>query len=63
MIVVADATPFRYLVPIGGIDILRQLYTRVIIPVAVREELSHSRSPESVRRYMADAPAWNARTI
>jgi predicted nucleic acid-binding protein len=33
MIVVADTTPINYLILIGEIDILTQLYGRVVIPL------------------------------
>lgn len=35
MIVVADASPLRYLVAIGAVDVLKTLYNRVLEPEAV----------------------------
>ena len=40
MIVVADATPLRYLVLIGEVEVLAVLYGDVLIPPAVVEELT-----------------------
>ena len=45
MIVVADTTPVNYLILIGEINVLPKLYVRVVIPHAVREELTRSRAP------------------
>jgi len=35
MIVIADTTPLNYLVLIGRVETLPQLYGRVLIPLAV----------------------------
>lgn len=58
MLVVADAGPIRYLIVIGHIDVLPQLFGSVAIPSAVDAELRHVNSPESVRRWLAHAPGW-----
>jgi predicted nucleic acid-binding protein len=58
MIVVADTTPVNYLILIGEIDVLAKLYGRVVIPKAVREELTRSRAPASVRAWIAQPPDW-----
>ncbi|HEX4007496.1 MAG TPA: DUF3368 domain-containing protein [Acidobacteriaceae bacterium] len=58
MIVVADSGPLRYLLVIGHIDILPSLFDRVLVPAAVRRELTHQRAPELVRNWMNDAPGW-----
>ena len=39
MLVIADTSPLNYLVWIGHIDLLPQIYDRVLIPSAVRREL------------------------
>ncbi len=43
MIVVADTTPLHYLVLIGAVDVLEPLFTRVLVPRAVVEELERPR--------------------
>ena len=55
MIVVTDSTPLRYLIEIGEIDILRELYAEVLAPVAVLTELSHDRTPVGVRSFLRAA--------
>jgi predicted nucleic acid-binding protein len=42
MIVVSDTSPITTLLQIGKIDLLEKLYGRVLIPEAVRAELSRS---------------------
>jgi predicted nucleic acid-binding protein len=58
MIVVADTTPLNYLILIGEIDVLPKLYGRVVIPPAVVEELTRSRTPANVRAWIAQPPPW-----
>jgi predicted nucleic acid-binding protein len=58
MIVVADTSPINYLISINEIAVLPKLYGAVIIPPAVRDELSADRAPEIVRRWIAAPPAW-----
>jgi len=58
MIVVCDMGPLHYLVLIGAEDILPQLFTRVLTPVAVIVEMSHPDTPEPVRRWASSPPEW-----
>jgi predicted nucleic acid-binding protein len=58
MIVIADTSPINYLVLIDHIEVLPRLYGRVLIPPAVCEELQRARTPEVVRRWVADPPGW-----
>jgi predicted nucleic acid-binding protein len=58
MIVIADATPLRYLILIEAIDILSALYGRVLIAQMVADELQRPRTPPPVRQWMATAPVW-----
>ena len=58
MIVVADSGPLRYLLVIGHIDTLPRMFERVLIPAAVREELTHRRTPAAVRSWMESPPSW-----
>jgi predicted nucleic acid-binding protein len=57
-VIVSDATPLNYLVVIGAVDVLHQLYGRVIIPPAVREELNHAKTPKAVREWLSKSPDW-----
>ena len=56
--VVADTGPLNYLLLIGHIDVVPQLFSRVCIPAAVREELSDPVAPAPVRAWIAAPPGW-----
>jgi predicted nucleic acid-binding protein len=58
MIVVADASPICYLLLIGHIDLLQRLFAQVMIPQAVRDELSAEGAPAIVRTWIAHPPSW-----
>lgn len=58
MIVISNTSPLCYLVLIDLVEILPQLFGAVVIPEAVWQELSDERSPEAVRRWIAQPPAW-----
>ena len=58
MIVVADTSPVTYLVLIDQFEILRNLYTRILIPPALLEELKHPLVPQSVRSWATSPPDW-----
>jgi predicted nucleic acid-binding protein len=58
MVVVADTSPINYLILIGQIGLLRQLYTRILIPPAVLAELTHPLTPEPVRGWARNPPQW-----
>jgi hypothetical protein len=47
---VSNTTPLRYLIAIEQKHLLGQLFEKVFVPVAVHEELTDSRTPETVRR-------------
>jgi hypothetical protein len=58
-VVVTDTTPLNYLILIGQIDILPQLFTQVLVPAAVMTELRHPQAPAAVRTWANDpAPHW-----
>ena len=56
--IVSDTTPLNYLVLIEAIDVLPRLYERVLIPPAVRAELSASQAPEPVREWISSNLSW-----
>lgn len=58
MIVISDTSPINYLILIGEIDILEELFGRVIIPRAVFSELQHSKAPQPVKEWIANAASW-----
>src|SRR5437879_1236666 len=57
-IVVADAGPLHYLVLIDCADILPSLFGRVLVPVAVRDELIHTGSPKKVKDWILQPRQW-----
>jgi predicted nucleic acid-binding protein len=58
MIAVADASPLCYLVLIGEIDLLPQLFGRVIAPEVVIAEWLHEHAPDDVRAWASNLPPW-----
>lgn len=56
--IVADTTPLNYLVLIQAADILPELYRTVLIPPAVKAELTHTNTPAVVREWISQPPAW-----
>src|SRR5215468_12269501 len=58
MLVIADTSPLHYLVLIEHTAILPALFSYVIIPPVVAEELQRPRTPAPVRAWMASPPAW-----
>ena len=58
MIVVSDTTPINYLLLIGHIEILKQLFGHVVIPRAVWDEFHKQGTPEIARAWVNTSPAW-----
>ncbi|MGB8494640.1 MAG: hypothetical protein WCE53_09600 [Candidatus Acidiferrum sp.] len=58
MFAVSNTTPLRYLIAIGQENVFGQLFAKVIVPVAVYEELTDAKTPESVRGGILSSPAW-----
>jgi predicted nucleic acid-binding protein len=56
--IVADTTPLNYLVLIQAIEILPNLYRKVLIPPAVRAELANTKTPDIVRAWISQPPSW-----
>jgi len=57
-VVVADTGPINYLVLIEAIELLQHLFGRVNISTTVYKELTHARTPEAVRMWMARGAPW-----
>jgi predicted nucleic acid-binding protein len=49
-VVVSDTSPINYLVLIGRIELLEKIYGRVIIPLAVFDELQRAATPSEPMR-------------
>jgi predicted nucleic acid-binding protein len=58
MIVVADTSPLNYLVLLGHIDVLANIYGEVLVPQTVLDELQDSDAPAEVRAWAAAPPRW-----
>lgn len=57
-IVVADTSPLHYLVLIEAIELLPQLFGKVLVPEIVCVELKRPRTPAPVRAWLGTNPAW-----
>jgi len=57
-LVIADTGPVNYLLLIGHIEILAAMFEQVILPSAVKSELSNPDTPVLVRAWIASPPAW-----
>ncbi len=56
--IISDTSPINYLLLIGEIDVLPQLFQEVLIPPAVWRELQHKKTPRPVFEWAANLPAW-----
>ena len=56
--VVADTGPLNYLVQRDAGDILPKLFDKIIVPVAVHDELTHLRAPAPVQAWAESPPTW-----
>ncbi len=59
-IVVADTGPLHYLILLGQIDVLPQLFGAVAVPAIVAGELRHAHAPNAVRAWADSPPPWLA---
>jgi predicted nucleic acid-binding protein len=57
-LVVSDTGPIHYLILIGHVDILPALFETIILPSAVRDELTDPNTPPAVRSWIANLHAW-----
>lgn len=58
MIAISNTTPLNYLILTGLTDILPHLFAEVLIPEAVFTELQRDETPEVVREWIRNRPAW-----
>jgi len=58
MLVIADTSPLNYLAWIEAVEILPQLYGKVMIPAEVRDELLAVDAPAIVRSWAGNLPDW-----
>jgi len=55
---VADTGPLNYLVLVGRIDLVQQLFGGLSIPTVVRDELDDPMTPAAVRAWIGAPPGW-----
>jgi predicted nucleic acid-binding protein len=61
---VSNTTPLRYLIAIEQDDLRGQSFERVFVPAPVYEELTETRTPETVRHRVSSLLAWlEVRTV
>ncbi len=58
MIVVSDTVPLRYLIFIDEVNILESLFTKILIPQAVFEDMQRPKTPQKVKDWMNSQPGW-----
>jgi predicted nucleic acid-binding protein len=58
MIVVSDTTPINYLILIGHIETLKELFGQVVIPEAAWNEFRNPGTPDLVRAWADSTPGW-----
>lgn len=61
---VSNTTPLRYLIAIEQEHLLGQLFEKVLVPVAVHQELTDAKTPGMVRDRVVSMPDWyEVRTV
>jgi predicted nucleic acid-binding protein len=58
MIVVLDTSPICYLVLVGEIELLPQLFKEIVIPQAVYNELTSTSAPAILQNWSEEIPKW-----
>jgi predicted nucleic acid-binding protein len=58
MVVIADTSPINYLLLIEALEVLPQLYRRLLVPEVVWQELQHPNAPKRVAEWAAPVPSW-----
>jgi predicted nucleic acid-binding protein len=58
MIVVSDTSPICYLVLVGEIELLPQLFKEIVIPQAVYNELTSTSAPAILQNWSEEIPKW-----
>jgi predicted nucleic acid-binding protein len=56
--VVSDTSPINYLIRIGAIEVLPNLFDKILIPPAVLSELRHPSTPRAVYNWADALPPW-----
>jgi predicted nucleic acid-binding protein len=57
-VVVSDTSPLHYLILCGAETVLPRLFSQVVIPPTVFQELQQPNTPAPVRQWAASLPVW-----
>jgi predicted nucleic acid-binding protein len=57
-LIVADNSPLNLLVQLGQAEVLPKLFSEVLIPPQVAQEMRHPKAPPTVQTFLAAPPAW-----
>jgi predicted nucleic acid-binding protein len=57
-LIVSDNSPLNLLIRIGLAEILPKLFTLVVIPPEVAQEMRHHKAPQPVRDFISSPPSW-----
>ena len=58
MIIVSDTVPLRYLIYIDEVGILESLFTKILIPPAVFDDMQRPKTPQKVKDWLNHCPSW-----
>src|SRR5437016_3039950 len=56
--VVSNTSPRRYLIAVGRLDLIQKIFSQILIPRGVEEELVHPAAPAATRQWMTEKPSW-----
>ena len=57
-VVVSDTSPLHYLILCDSVEVLARLFTQIVVPPAVFQELTNERTPQAVRQWAQSLPEW-----
>jgi predicted nucleic acid-binding protein len=56
--VVSNTSPLRYLILVGNVGLVEQIFRTILIPQEVERELTDPSAPDAVRQWMLHRPPW-----
>jgi predicted nucleic acid-binding protein len=57
-LVVTDSGPLHYLILCRAIEVVSKLYGQLVIPAAVEQELTRTKTPPAVSEWLKALPQW-----
>ena len=58
MIVISNTSPINYLILIGHLHLLPEMFGQIIIPQAVLKELGSEAAPDEIKLWVSSRPDW-----